>query len=430
MKKTKFQLVILIVLTSCISCVKKQSKNNLETEKVRYYSGKHYGGSNHSKSHEYFIEESTSQKGDTTISKQLWYFKNVIRAVSKPARVKIVKFIEKDSRFTFLNESYKLDNGFMQHHWQTLIKGDSIYSSYYRNNNLTSIEEKSAKLKDLPVMTSLSTSLYLKRLPLHRNFEKSILLDNLRPFVIKVVDEVDVFVEGYGLMNCFYIYVISEDESNDEEIRLYIDKKTKEIVSQEYIVHESNSTDNTFPKSTGYEVLVDKEYKVDLSDPSNNDQHDYIEAAFNYVNKSNDISNALITIEKAISIDTTYHTVQAKLKLMSYAGKEQDDITQFINKVVSSEKLSLNAFSFMARGFIVGDYKDLNITHSILSSNLKKNPDNSQLIFGMARFYSEKGDFKEAVEYANKAISLEETESRKENMITDLSKLEQEININ
>jgi hypothetical protein len=48
----------------------------------------------------------------------------------------------------------------------------------------------------------------------------------------------------------------------------------------------------------------------------------------------------------------------------------------------------------------------------------------------MARFYSEKGDFKKAIDYAKKAISLEQMELRKENMIQHLSKLEQGININ
>ena len=431
MKKQALQWILFSVIVFTFSCQKSQSKINLNAEKIHHYSGMHYGGASHN-NFEYFIEESTVQKGDTTISKQNWYSKNAIRAtMTKPLRVKIVKLIEKDLKVTYLDESYKIDNGFMQHHWQTKIENDSIYYSYHRNNQPEAVEEASAQLKDRPVMTIHSLPLYLKKIALNRNFTKEIYFnETFRPFTIKAVEEVEINIKGYGLMTCFYIYVISEDTSNDEEVRIYIDKKTKTIVSKEYIVHESNSTNNTFPKSTGYEALIDKDYEADISDPNNTDSFDYIGAAFSYINKSNDTLNALLNIDKAIALDTTYATVKAKLKLMSYAAKDPEAITTLINTVVSQEKVSVNSFYFMARQFIAGDYKDLYITEAILRSNLKKNPDNPLLTFGMARFYSEKGDFKKAIDYAKKAISLEQMELRKENMIQHLSKLEQGININ
>ena len=211
-------------------------------------------------------------------------------------QVKTSSFIEKLGLYSAKN-GVVLDNG-----WQTKIENDSIYYSYHRNNQPEAVEEASAQLKDRPVMTIHSLPLYLKKIPLNRNFTKEIYFnETFRPFTIKAVEEVEINIKGYGLMTCFYIYVISEDTSNDEEVRIYIDKKTKTIVSKEYIVHESNSTNNTFPKSTGYEALIDKDYEADISDPNNTDSFDYIGAAFGYINKSNDTLNALLNIDKASS---------------------------------------------------------------------------------------------------------------------------------
>jgi tetratricopeptide (TPR) repeat protein len=428
-----FLIAVNIVTQSVAAITITQSKSDLSL--ASNYRGMHYAGH---WNYEYYIENKLTINDDAIKLTGVWYDRDSIYSFKKAVRKFNISMTIEGDKVLHLDESYRIYNGSMYHNWATQINDGKIFTQYFLNDNITPQENSQIELGPLPAVTFSSLVPYLQKIKLHRNLEKNINIITsdesgtiLRPFKIKVVDEQDISVEGLGIKNCYFIYVFSLDASNDEEQRIYIDKNSKEIVSIDYIVHESESTNNTYPKSSGYERLVTSKNAINMAEQENFDFNDYIEAAFIEVNNNNN-KEALKLIDKAFVLDANRKTIKNKLRIMVLANKANKDIDSFIKKVIDDDSFSVWGQAHTAKGFVIGmpAPKSYQTAKAILDYGLLKRPDNIMLIVTLARLYSEQGDFKQAIKHINTAMAKNTDESLKSELSVMLEKLENGTNIN
>ena len=137
--------------------------------------------------------------------------------------------------------------------------------------------------------------------------------------------------------------------------------------------------------------------------------------------------DAVAWADAAIAANTGFATISAKAGVLNQIGRT-DEAMETLEQAMAHPTATTVGIHMLARGLQAqGKLEDANV---IFRENYEKNPGEWPVDFGMARVYSQEGNFEKALEHA--AISLERAPDgpQKQNLETQIERLEKGENIN
>ena len=136
---------------------------------------------------------------------------------------------------------------------------------------------------------------------------------------------------------------------------------------------------------------------------------------------------ALQWADAAIAANTTFATLSNKAGVLAAMGRGEEAL-EAIDTAIEHPTATPIAIHMLARGLQAqGQMENANL---IFQKNFEKNPGQWPVDFGMARYYSQMGDFDKALEHARIALERAPAGAQRQNLETQIARLEQGENIN
>jgi hypothetical protein len=357
------------------------------------YIGKHYGDH---PNWEYFVETKIYKSADTIIYEEFRYDHNAIRTSKSYSYNHAIKMIANERGLKLHSDIVKTNYDYAR---SIRDRGDSLIG----NNG-----KAYAKVSDeFLIFTSLEAlQLYFKfNIPdagfqLNFSFLEEI-PNKKRQFIAKNIGQIKITGLNMKVADCFEIAIISLDNSNVGDSKLYIDKQTGNVVKKEYIVYEYSTMVGL--KSIGNELIINPDYEIDLKSITSPTPNDYVEAAFTAINKSQDYKSASLILEKGLSKGYNQELINAQITILKKTGSNSDILKQ-IKKYIDNSAWQMMTTHRVARNFLREG--NLEIAEELFQHNANKYPDNFFTLNGLARLFSTKGELLKAKELLQKALTL------------------------
>ena len=131
--------------------------------------------------------------------------------------------------------------------------------------------------------------------------------------------------------------------------------------------------------------------------------------------------------DAAIAANSTFQTLGNKAQVLSRIGRS-DEAMEILDQAVDHPTATTVLVHMAARGLQAqGQLDSANV---IFRKNYEKNAGEWPVDFGMARVYSQEGDFDKALEHAQIALERAPAGGQKQNLETQIARLEKGENIN
>jgi tetratricopeptide (TPR) repeat protein len=129
----------------------------------------------------------------------------------------------------------------------------------------------------------------------------------------------------------------------------------------------------------------------------------------------------------AIAANASFATLSNKAQVLNRIGRS-DEAMEAFDQAMEHPTATTLAIHMAARGMQgQGDMETANV---IFRKNYEKNPGEWPVDLGMARLYSQEGDFEKALEHANIALKVAPEGPQTQNLETQIERLEKGENIN
>jgi tetratricopeptide (TPR) repeat protein len=381
---------------------------------TRRYLGKHFGDHPNT---EYFVEKKLSNKANTLTYEEIRYDRNQIRTATYFSFRHVVKLTVTDKVPVVVYDSAATASG--EFVFSVTVKGDSLI------DNTGKLFPKAGKGDPLTFTSFEGLETYLKYNPPTRNFQVDFnYLDEapkfFRPFRMKTIGEIKIAVSDQYIADCYELAVYSLDSSNVADGKLYIDKSTSVVVKKEYIVHEKTDAAIGDVKSAANELMVSRNYEIDLSSIVTPSASDYVEAAFTKINRNGDYNGAQKIIDKALNNNVSFELILARLRMMTKQNTSAETI-KFLKAYWDNSSLTVMDLHRIGRSLLRDGKIDL--ATEIFEHNVKKHPDNYVTLVGLARAYSVKGELKKAKDLLERAVKLDMDEGNRTNIKNNITHL-------
>jgi tetratricopeptide (TPR) repeat protein len=137
--------------------------------------------------------------------------------------------------------------------------------------------------------------------------------------------------------------------------------------------------------------------------------------------------DAIAWADGAIAANTSFATLSNKAQVLQQVG-QADEAMAALDQAMDHPTATAVGIHMMARGLqAAGDMETANM---IFRKNYEKNPGEWPVDFGMARVYSQEGNFEKALEHAQIAKSRAPAGPQMQNLETQIARLEKGENIN
>jgi tetratricopeptide (TPR) repeat protein len=328
----------------------------------------------------------------------------------------VVKLTVTDNVPAVVYDSLIIGSGYV---FSVTLKGDSLI------DNTGKLFPKAGKADQLTFTSFEGLELYLRYNPPTRNFQVDFnYLDEapkfFRPFRMKTIGEIKIAVSDQYIADCYELAVFSLDSSNVADGKLYIDKRTSEVVKKEYIVREKPDAATGERKSIGNELMIPTNYEIDLSSIANPSASDYVEAAYTKLNRNGDYNGAQKLIDKALNNNVSFELILARLRMMTKQNTSAETI-KFLKAYWDNSSLTVMDLHRIGRSLLRDGKIDL--ATEIFEHNVKKHPDNYVTLVGLARAYSVKGELKKAKDLLERAVKLDMDEGNRTNIKNNITHL-------
>ncbi len=131
--------------------------------------------------------------------------------------------------------------------------------------------------------------------------------------------------------------------------------------------------------------------------------------------------------DAAIAANTTFQTMANKSTVLQQVGQREQALETF-DQAMDHPTANAVGIHMAGRGLqAAGNLEDANV---IFRKNYAKNPGQWPVDFGMARVYSQEGNFEKALEHAKIALTRAPEGAPKQNLETQIERLERSENIN
>jgi len=137
--------------------------------------------------------------------------------------------------------------------------------------------------------------------------------------------------------------------------------------------------------------------------------------------------DAIRWADAAITANTSFQTISNKAQILNQIGRS-DEAMETFDQAMEHPTATVVAIHMAARGLQAqGQLEDANV---IFRKNYEKNPGEWPVDFGMARVYSQEGNFEKALEHAEISLGRAPEGPQKQNLETQIERLEKGENIN
>lgn len=131
--------------------------------------------------------------------------------------------------------------------------------------------------------------------------------------------------------------------------------------------------------------------------------------------------------DAAIGANTSFATLANKAQILNRIGRK-DEAMETIGQAIDHPTANPIGIHMAARG--LQQQGDMEAANAIFLENYEKNSGQWPVDFGMARYYSQEGDFAKALEHARIALERAPAGPQKQNVEAQIARLEQGENIN
>ncbi len=230
-------------------------------------------------------------------------------------------------------------------------------------------------------------------------------------------------------------------EPSEDVLKVNVTTKTiphKEQLSFEFNEITANSAVaslNWEKKQFPFKIEVDvtnivlSDIRKKLQNQPGFNRQSWEQAAGYALNNGGDLEEALVWINGAISgkffSQQTFNNTNIKAGILNKMGKQTEAIAALDSYVPQATILEMHQYGRQLIGFGLKD-KAL----EIFKTNAKKNKDTWPVHYGLARGYSAKGDFKNALKHLKKALANAPNAASKGRVQANIAKLEKGEDIN
>ncbi len=137
--------------------------------------------------------------------------------------------------------------------------------------------------------------------------------------------------------------------------------------------------------------------------------------------------DAVAWADAAIAANTGFQTLSNKANVLNQIGRV-DEATEVLEQAMAHPTATPIGIHMMARG--LQQQGKMEAANMIFRKNYEMNPGQWPVDFGMARVYSQEGDFDKALEHARIALERAPAGAQKQNLETQIERLEKGENIN
>ncbi len=131
--------------------------------------------------------------------------------------------------------------------------------------------------------------------------------------------------------------------------------------------------------------------------------------------------------DAAVTANTNFQTLSNKANVLNAAGRNEEAMAA-LDQAIDHPTATAVAVHMAARG--LQGQGQMDAANLIFRKNYEKNPGEWPVDFGMARLYSQEGDFDKALEHARIALGRAPEGPQKQNLETQIERLERQENIN
>ncbi len=137
--------------------------------------------------------------------------------------------------------------------------------------------------------------------------------------------------------------------------------------------------------------------------------------------------DALTWADAAIAANASFQTISNKAQVLNQIGRSEEAMAA-LDQAIDHPTATTILIHMAARGLQQqGDMESANV---VFRRNYEKHPGEWPVDFGMARVYSEEGDFEKALEHARIAMERAPAGPQKQNLEAQIERLEKGENIN
>jgi len=137
--------------------------------------------------------------------------------------------------------------------------------------------------------------------------------------------------------------------------------------------------------------------------------------------------DAILWADAAVTANTTFGTISNKAQILFQLGRTEEAMEVF-DQAMEHPTANAVAVHMAARGLQAQG--QLDTANIIFRKNYEKNPGEWPVDFGMARVYAQEGNFEKALEHARIAFERAPDGPQKQNLETQIGRLEKGENIN
>ena len=137
--------------------------------------------------------------------------------------------------------------------------------------------------------------------------------------------------------------------------------------------------------------------------------------------------DAILWADAAITANASFQTISNKAQVLNQIGRSEEVMETF-DQAMEHPTATAVGIHMAARGLQAqGQLETANV---IFRKNYEKNAGEWPVDFGMARVYSQEGDFEKALEHAEIAMGRAPDGPQKQNLETQIERLKKGENIN
>lgn len=137
--------------------------------------------------------------------------------------------------------------------------------------------------------------------------------------------------------------------------------------------------------------------------------------------------DAVAWADAAVAANTVFQTLSNKAQILSQIGRSEEARATF-DEAIDHPTATAIGIHMAARGLQAQG--DMDTANAIFRKNYEKNPGEWPVDFGMARVYSQEGDFEKALEHARIALDRAPAGPQRQNLESQIERLEKGENIN
>ena len=131
--------------------------------------------------------------------------------------------------------------------------------------------------------------------------------------------------------------------------------------------------------------------------------------------------------DAAIAANSSFQTLSNKAQILGRVGKAEESLAVF-DQAMAHPTATPVGIHMYARGLQAQG--ELEAASAIFRRNYEMNPDQWPVDFGMARVYSQEGNFEKALEHARISLGRAPEGPQRDNLETQIERLEKGENIN